>query len=60
MAKSEKPQNELSVQARLREQVNPANAEIMSLRKEGQDVPQELLEKKFAYNRALFNKDLRR
>ena len=43
-----------------REKTNPADAEIMKLRREGKEVPQELLDRKFNFNRERHSKDLRR
>ena len=36
------------------------DGEIMELRKQGLEVPKEMLEKKFAHNRERHSKDLRR
>ena len=45
---------------RREEKKNPMDREIMELRKQGLEVPKELLDKKFNYNRERHSKDLRR
>ena len=50
----------IPVYTKRRQEPNPADHEIMALRKEGLEVPKELLDKKFAHNRARHSKDLRR
>jgi len=40
--------------------MNPSDKQIFQLRKEGKDVPKELLEKKFAHNRERHSKDMRK
>lgn len=58
--KEVKEEKVIKVHTNGRQERNPADAEILRLRKEGHEVPRELLEKKFAHNRARHSKDLRR
>jgi len=46
--------------ARSRDVRNPADDEIMKFRKEGLEVPKELLEKKHSFNRARHERDIRK
>lgn len=53
-----KPEKEIKVHTKRDQEVNPADEEIKKLRREGLEVPRELLEKKFAHNRARHAKDI--
>ena len=55
------PEKVIPVHSKRREpKINPADKEIFELRKQGKEVPKELLDKKFAHNRARHSQDLRR
>ena len=54
------PEKVIPVHSKRREPKNPADKEIFELRKQGKEVPKELLDKKFAHNRARHSQDLRR
>lgn len=56
-AQKEKP---IQMYSKRREKTNPADAEIMKLRREGKEVPQDLLDRKFNFNKERHSKDLRR
>lgn len=58
--KEAKPEKVINLHKRREEKKNPMDKEIMELRKQGVEVPKELLEKKFAHNRERHSKDLRR
>lgn len=58
--KQVKEEKVIPVFTRRRQEPNPADHEIQQLRKGGLEVPKELLDKKFAHNRARHSKDLKR
>ena len=49
--------NREALELRKKNRVNPADQEILKLRKDGKDVPKDLLDKKFDFNKAIHEED---